>query len=72
DVKRTVFDKLEQVCRPDTILATNTSSFLVSDLGDEAKHPGRVLGLHYFYHPAKNRLVEVVPGGKTDESATRA
>ncbi|NIM00719.1 MAG: 3-hydroxyacyl-CoA dehydrogenase/enoyl-CoA hydratase family protein [Acidobacteria bacterium] len=72
DVKRNVFERLEQVCRPDAILATNTSSFLVSDLGDTAKHPERVLGLHYFYHPAKNRLVEVVPGKQTSEAATRA
>ncbi len=72
DVKRSVFERLEEVCRPDTILATNTSSFLVADLGDTAKHPERVLGLHYFYHPAKNRLVEVVPGKRTSEAATRA
>jgi enoyl-CoA hydratase/3-hydroxyacyl-CoA dehydrogenase len=71
DVKRSVFARLEGVCRPDAILATNTSSFLVSDLCDTAKHPERVLGLHYFYHPAKNRLVEVVPGNKTSESTTR-
>ncbi len=71
-VKRNVFERLEEVCRPDAILATNTSSFLVSDLGDSAKHPERVLGLHYFYHPAKNRLVEVVPGNKTSDAATRA
>jgi enoyl-CoA hydratase/3-hydroxyacyl-CoA dehydrogenase len=72
DVKRNVFERLEGVCRPDAILATNTSSFLVSDLCDTAKHPERVLGLHYFYHPAKNRLVEVVPGNKTSDEATRA
>ena len=71
-VKRSVFERLEAVCRPDAILATNTSSFLVSDLGDTAKHPDRILGLHYFFHPAKNRLVEVVPGNKTSEQVTRA
>ena len=69
-VKRNVFERLEGVCRPDAILATNTSSFLVSDLGDTAKHPERILGLHYFYHPAKNRLVEVVPGNKTSDATT--
>ena len=72
EVKRNVFERLEAVCRPDAILATNTSSFLVSDLGDAAKHPERILGLHYFYHPAKNRLVEVVPGNKTSQQATDA
>jgi enoyl-CoA hydratase/3-hydroxyacyl-CoA dehydrogenase len=65
DVKRSVFARLEDVCRPDTILATNTSSFAVSDLARGLKHPERMLGLHYFYHPAKNRLVEVIAGEAT-------
>src|SRR5262249_51798955 len=61
-LKQEVFRKLEAVCRPDTILATNTSSYLVSEIAKVAQHPGRVIGLHYFFHPAKNRLVEVVAG----------
>ena len=65
-VKQDVFRRLEAVCRPDAILATNTSSFLVSEIASALKRPGRALGLHYFFHPAKNRLVEVVPGTATD------
>ena len=65
-VKKRVIERLEQVCRPDAILATNTSSFAVTDLARNMRHPGRLVGLHYFYHPAKNRLVEVVPGAHTD------
>ena len=65
-IKQDVFRKLEAICRPDAILATNTSSFLVSDIASALKNPGRALGLHYFFHPAKNRLVEVVPGNATD------
>jgi enoyl-CoA hydratase/3-hydroxyacyl-CoA dehydrogenase len=65
EVKKKVFARLEQVCRPDAILATNTSSFLVSDLARGMAHPERMVGLHYFYHPAKNRLVEVIPGEAT-------
>jgi enoyl-CoA hydratase / 3-hydroxyacyl-CoA dehydrogenase len=65
-LKQDVFRRLEAVCRPDAILATNTSSYLVSDIASAVKTPGRVLGLHYFFHPAKNRLVEVVPGAATD------
>jgi enoyl-CoA hydratase/3-hydroxyacyl-CoA dehydrogenase len=64
-VKRQLFDTLEQVCRVDAVLATNTSSFSVTELADGLERPERMLGLHYFYHPAKNRLVEVVPGGRT-------
>ena len=65
-LKQDVFRKLEAVCRPDAILATNTSSYLVSEIAAATKHPGRVLGLHYFFHPAKNRLVEVVAGAASD------
>src|SRR5262245_3848695 len=71
-VKKEVFEKLDRVCRPDAILATNTSSFSVGDLAAATKGPGRVLGLHYFYHPAKNRLVEVVPGKATEPAVLRS
>jgi enoyl-CoA hydratase/3-hydroxyacyl-CoA dehydrogenase len=65
-LKRDVFRRLEAVCRPDAILATNTSSYLVSEVAAATAHPGRVIGLHYFFHPAKNRLVEVIAGKKSD------
>ncbi len=67
EVKREVFGKLDAACGPDTILATNTSSFYVDDVAQATKRPDRVVGLHYFYHPAKNRLVEVIPGKQTSE-----
>ena len=66
EVKKEVFEKLDRVCRPDTILGTNTSSMSVTRLADATRHPERVVGLHYFFHPAKNRLVEVVPAQQTD------
>jgi enoyl-CoA hydratase/3-hydroxyacyl-CoA dehydrogenase len=69
DVKRDVFGRLGEACRPDAILATNTSSYSVGDLAAAAAHPERVIGLHYFYHPAKNRLVEVVAGRATEREA---
>jgi enoyl-CoA hydratase/3-hydroxyacyl-CoA dehydrogenase len=70
DVKRKVVAQLEEVCRKDAILATNTSSFLVTDLAKGMAHPERMVGLHYFYHPAKNRLVEVIPGEATSPEVT--
>lgn len=70
-VKRDVFQRLERHCRPDAVLGTNTSSFSVTELAEGLHHPERVVGLHYFYHPAKNRLVEVVPGEKTSEEVRR-
>jgi enoyl-CoA hydratase/3-hydroxyacyl-CoA dehydrogenase len=71
-VKRELFAKLDDICGPATIFATNTSSFTVDDIASATERPDRVCGLHYFYHPAKNRLVEVVAGSKTSEETRRA
>lgn len=64
--KQALFQELEAIVKNDTILATNTSSFLLKDISSKLKFPERFLGLHYFFHPAKNRLVEVVRGPKTN------
>ena len=71
-VKRQVFAELDRVCKPDTILATNTSSFYVSRLAEATRRPDRFVGLHFFYHPAKNRLVEVIPGDATSPGVVEA
>jgi len=66
-VKFDLFDKLDQICSPKTILATNTSSFYVHEFAEKTSRPDRFVGLHYFYHPAKNRLLEVIPHEKTSK-----
>ena len=60
-VKSDLFKKLDKLCAQKTILATNTSSFFVSEFAVQTSRPDRFIGLHYFYHPAKNRLLEVIP-----------
>jgi len=60
DIKHAVFAKLEAVCRPDAILATNTSSLDVNVIAAATKNPGRVLGLHFFSPANIMKLVEVV------------
>ena len=64
-VKADLFQKLDRICSPQTILATNTSSFYVREFAEKTSRPDRFLGLHYFYHPAKNRLLEVIPHNGT-------
>ncbi len=71
DVKKDVFRRLDEICPEHTILATNTSSYSVTELAAGTRHPARVIGLHYFFHPAKNRLVEVVGGKLTDPDVLR-
>jgi len=60
-VKADLFKKLDQICSKKTILATNTSSFYVKEFAGKTSRPDRFIGLHYFFHPAKNRLLEVIP-----------
>ncbi len=60
-VKSDLFNNLDQICSEKTILATNTSSFYVREFAEQTSRSDRFFGLHYFYHPAKNRLLEVIP-----------
>ena len=64
-VKTDLFKRLDAICHEKTILATNTSSFYVKDFSDEISRPDRFIGLHYFFHPAKNRLLEIIPSDQT-------
>jgi enoyl-CoA hydratase/3-hydroxyacyl-CoA dehydrogenase len=64
-VKKDLFKKLDGICSERTILATNTSSFYVHEFAEQTTRPDRFVGLHYFYHPAKNRLLEVIPHAGT-------
>jgi enoyl-CoA hydratase/3-hydroxyacyl-CoA dehydrogenase len=66
-VKGDLFAKLDEICEEKTILASNTSSFYVHELAANTKRPDRVVGMHYFFHPAKNRLLEVIPHEGTSE-----
>ncbi|MDP6906442.1 MAG: 3-hydroxyacyl-CoA dehydrogenase NAD-binding domain-containing protein [Candidatus Thalassarchaeaceae archaeon] len=61
DIKSAVFNTLDSACGENTILASNTSSLSVNALAEATARPDRFVGLHFFYHPAKNRLVEVIP-----------
>ena len=66
-IKSEVFNTLNKVCNGDTILASNTSSLSVNELALASGRPDKFVGLHFFYHPAKNRLVEVIPGEDSSE-----
>lgn len=65
EVKRDVFAKLDRLCRPDAVLATNTSSLSVAEMAHVTSRPKRVVGLHFFNPVPRMPLVEVV---RTDES----
>ena len=65
DLKRGIFQELDRISRPETPLATNTSSIPITRLAENTRRPERVLGLHFFGPVALMGLVEVVRGEKT-------
>ena len=60
ELKARVFTELEKVCRPDVILASNTSSLSVTEIGVHTGRPGKVVGLHFFNPAPVLKLVEIV------------
>jgi 3-hydroxybutyryl-CoA dehydrogenase len=67
EVKQQLFKDLDRICPPHTLLASNTSSLLPSDLGAATRRPDRVLIAHYFNPPYLMPLVEIVRGKSTSD-----
>lgn len=67
DVKGQLLKKLDGICNVKTVFASNTSSLNVSKIASYTTRPDRVIGLHYFFHPAKNKLVEIIPHAGTSK-----
>jgi 3-hydroxybutyryl-CoA dehydrogenase len=67
-----LFARIEAVAPPDAILASNSSTFPISQSGARLNRPGRALVTHWFNPPHLVPLVEVVPGPATDEATTTA
>ncbi len=59
-VKRTVLSRLEEVCPPQTILATNTSTISLDELAADLRHPDRLIGMHFFNPAQRMPLVEII------------
>ncbi len=72
DIKRQVVRQVEELTRPETIVATNTSSLSVAEIARGSSRPGRILGLHFFNPVEKMPLVELVRTAATDPSAVEA
>ena len=72
DVKREVFKKLDELCDPGVVLATNSSSIKVSLIEDATRHPERVLNMHFYGHPWRRRILELMRGTKTTDEALEA
>lgn len=66
-LKQRLFGEIERLCRPDTILASNSSSFMPSEINTQVTRRGRMLVAHYFNPPYLLPIVEIVRGPDTDE-----
>jgi len=67
ELKKKVFAELDEVCPPDTILASNTSALSIKEIGSATNRPHKVIGMHFFSPAHVMKLVEVIPGEDTDE-----
>lgn len=66
EVKRSIFARLEAVCGPEAVLASNSSHLEPDEIFTDLSHPERALILHYFYPAERNPLVEIVTGRGAD------
>lgn len=71
ELKKGIFQELDRVCRPDVVLATNTSSLSVTEVGALTTRQSLVTGMHFFNPVPLMKLVEVVRGARTSPEAAQ-
>ncbi|SMO85830.1 3-hydroxybutyryl-CoA dehydrogenase [Saccharicrinis carchari] len=67
DERKAVFKKIEEIVREDTIIATNSTTIIITELASEMKKPERCISLHFFVTSPEAKLIEVVKGLYTSE-----
>ncbi len=72
DIKKKVHAQLSQICKPETILATNTSALSITEIAAATNRPDKVVGMHFFNPVPVMKLVEVIPGSETTDDAIAA
>jgi 3-hydroxybutyryl-CoA dehydrogenase len=72
DLKKGIFKQLDEICKPEAILATNTSSLPIGEIATAAKLPERVVGIHFMNPVPLMKGVEVIPGRHTSDEVLEA
>lgn len=67
EIKKKIFAELDQVCKEDTILATNTSSLSITEIASATNRPHKVIGMHFFNPVPVMKLIEVIKGLATSK-----
>lgn len=72
DIKKGLFAKLDAICKPETIFATNTSSISITEIASSTKRQDKVIGMHFFNPATVMKLVEVINGLNTSKETFEA
>lgn len=72
DIKKSIFAELDKICKPETILATNTSSISITAIAAATKRPDKFIGMHFFNPATVMKLVEVIRGAHTSDETYKA
>jgi 3-hydroxyacyl-CoA dehydrogenase len=72
EIKQAVFSELDEATPGHAILASNTSSLSITEMGEATARPAKVVGFHFFYPASMMRLIEVVEGEDTSEETGQA
>jgi 3-hydroxybutyryl-CoA dehydrogenase len=67
EIKKQIFAELDTICKPETILSSNTSSLSITEVGAATKRPDKVIGMHFFNPAPVMKLVELIRGMATSE-----
>ena len=70
DLKISIFTELDGICKPDCILASNTSSISINTIAESTNRPDKVIGMHFMNPVPIMKLVEVINGKETSEEVT--
>ena len=70
DLKKKVYAELDQAAAPEVIFASNTSTLPITEIASTTSRPEKVIGIHFFNPPQLMKLVEVIPGEKTEPEIT--
>ncbi|OQY29807.1 MAG: 3-hydroxybutyryl-CoA dehydrogenase [Candidatus Cloacimonetes bacterium 4572_55] len=68
EVKTSIFQKLDKICPPETILASNTSSISITEIAAKTSRPNKVIGMHFMNPVPMMKLVEIIRGLDTDDA----
>lgn len=72
EVKKEVFQKLDSICSPETILASNTTALSISEIASATSRPDKVIGMHFFNPAVIMKLVEIIRGDETSDGTIEA